>query len=208
MAISNAEMVEIYQDIGFKSPITGGPAGSLKSPIAQTLPFEMCSGATGNSSALLLLNALYITQGQTITNINYVTATTAASGPTHLWFALYDDGRGSSTAGQLALLGQTADQGSAAINANTNIGLSLILPWTTQYSGIYYAALLQVATVTAATFAGNSKASTFSSMGIASGGTGQLFPWSAIGTGGLTNQAPALSGALALKSGSEFAYVS
>jgi hypothetical protein len=152
MSLSNAEIISIFAMTGVgRTPFTGGPAGSLKSTIAQTIPWEMCStgGPPALSSGTMLLSSIYIATGQIISNINFISSNTAESGGSHLWFALYDDGRGSSTAGQLALLGQTADQtGAAAFGANANLGLSLLTPYTTTYSGIYFIGAMCVATTT------------------------------------------------------------
>jgi hypothetical protein len=97
-------------------------------------------------SGTLYLFPIYIALGCTISNINFVSGSTAESGGSHLWFALYDDGRAAPT-GKLALLGQTADQtGAAAFAANTNLGLSLLTPYTTLYGGIYHVGFQCVAT--------------------------------------------------------------
>lgn len=142
MSISASELVGIYGLLGVgKIPVSGGPAGNLRPTIAQSIPLESIKGSSTLPSLSVFFCAIAITAGQTITNINVVTATTAESGGSHCWFALYDDGRGSPTAGQLALLGQTADQtGATFLTANTNVGLSLLTPYVTTYSGIYYVA--------------------------------------------------------------------
>ena len=139
MSISNAEVIRLYGLLGIgKIPSLGGPA-SLQTPsIAQTHPLETLTGTQTPLSTRMYLSSIYINTNQTIRNINYISSG-AESGGSHLWFALYDDGRGSSSAGQLALLGQTADQtGAVAFPSTTNLGLSLLTPYTTTYSGVYY----------------------------------------------------------------------
>jgi len=204
VAISNAEMVQLYQALGVgKLPMTGGPAGSLKSAIAMTMPLEVPTSSLGPSTGIMYLSAVYITQGQTISNINFIT-TGAANTPTHTWFALYDDGRGSSSANQLALLGQTADQGSGAVAANTNLGLALNTPWVAQYTGIYYLAFMQAATGTSGL------------MGLSGGGTAGLqvsgtttsATFSMTAGSGLTGLASNPSGTLSSTPFNLFAYAS
>jgi len=204
MAISNAELIQILSLTGTgKVPLTGGPAGTLKSTISETMPFEAAVTATQPTTGVMDLTAIYLTIGQTITNINYVSGSTAESGGSNLWYALYDDGRGSATAGQLALLGQTASQtGAAALAANTNLGLSLNTPYITTYTGIYYLAFMCVGTPP--TLAGVLRAST-AAITIASS-TGAFYS----GTAGsaLTGSAPNPSGAVTGTARTEYAYVS
>jgi hypothetical protein len=205
MAINSDELVQIFATLGVgKLPFTGGPATLLNSVIAQTMPFEKADGATAPATGVMDLTAIYLPVSKIITNINYISSTTAEATGTHLWFALYDDGRGSTTAGQLALLGQTTDQtGAAAFAANTNLGLSLLTPYTTTYTGIYYIGFLCVAT-TMPTLCGAIRASTASIQLAASAGA----LLSGTAGSGLTTAAPNPSGAVTISSRTQFAYVS
>jgi len=204
MALSGTEIATIIAMLGTgKLPYSGGPAASLSPSIAQTIPWEIASTAFAPSTGVMYLSAIYLNAGQTVKNINYVTVG-AATGPTHLLFALYDDGRSSTSANQLGLLAQTADQGSAAINANTNIGLSLILPYTTSYSGLYYTAFVCAVATTMPTLQ--------SSGGTSAIGT-QISPSAAnflsMSAGSsLTSSAPNPSGAITSLSTFVYAYVS
>lgn len=156
MSLSNIELATIFAMTGVgKMPYAGGPAASLSPTIAQTLPLETCNFATGPISGAMHCQPLWLNSGVTIKNINYITGSTPATGPTHLFYALYDDGRSSSSAGQLGWLAQTADQLSAAIAANTNIGLALTSPYTTTYTGIYYVAFLCTVSTTMPTLLGS-----------------------------------------------------
>lgn len=205
MSISSSELALIYQQMGCSIfPITGGSAGSLKSPIAQTMPTQLAPSSVGPATGVMGLSSIFIPAGQTISNINYIT-TTAATGPTHYWYALYDDGRGSTTAGQMALLGMTGDQLTAAVSANTMIGLSLVVPWVTQYTGIYYVAVMCSVSTTAPGFGGVSKTS--ASFALA-GGFSLSVLLSATAGSGLTYPPPNPSGALSNRAGMEWAYVS
>jgi hypothetical protein len=205
MSLSSAELGQVLSVSGVgKLPITGGPSSLLKAPIAQTMPFEAAVSAVTLTTAVCSACPIYLPQGVTISNINFVSGSTAESGGSHLWYALYDDGRGSTTANQLALLGQTADQtGAAAFGANTNLGLSLITPYATTYTGYYYVAICCVGTTP--TLAGVIRAST-AAIQVSAQATGAVYG----GTfgSGLTNQAPSPSGAVTATGFTAYAYVS
>ena len=205
MSLSNAEFGQIYEAGLGILPLVGGPAATLKSTIANTIPYRIATSSLSPSTGVMDLTAIFLPAGQTITNINYVTGTTAANGPTHWWFALYDDGRGSSSSGQLALLGQTADQTSTAMAASTNFGLALITPWVTQYAGIYYLGYLQTVSTTMASLVGVGRGSTAGII-LSSNCTSSFYSGTA--GSGLTNQAPNPSGAITVSTRTEFAYIS
>jgi len=205
MSINDIELTQILSMTGLgKMPVTGGPAGLLLSPISQTIPIERASSGNSTSSGVMSLSPIHIAIGQKITNINFMNLNQAEATGTHLWFALYDDGRGSTTAGQLALLGQTADQtGSAAFGLNVNLGLSLIMPYTTTYSGIYYVAYMCAAStvpfVRGSALPGSVSISLGSSAGCLLGGTAGS---------GLLNLAPNPSGTVSAAATVFYAYVS
>ena len=83
---------------------------------------------------------LALMQGDIVTNLTFLSGTTAAGTPTNWWFALYD------TSATPALVGQTADQTSTAWAANTAKTLALATPYVVPASGIYYAAIMVKAT--------------------------------------------------------------
>lgn len=205
MSISDNEIAQILSTFGTgRLPVTGGPAGTLKSAIAQTMPYEATTGTAIASTGVMDLSAIYLPIGATITNINYINNNIAEATGTHLWFALYDDGRGSSVAGQLACLGQTPDQtGAAAFGASVNLGLSLIFPVTTTYSGIYYVAFM-CAAGTLPNLAGIVRASTASIQLAASAGA----LLSGTAGSGLTTTAPNPSGTVTISNRTQYAYVS
>jgi hypothetical protein len=92
-------------------------------------------GATG----VMTSAAVYLPAGITITNLTFMSATTALGTGTHWWFALY------STAATPALLAQTADQTSTAWAANTAVTLPLASPYVTTTAGVYYASVMVAA---------------------------------------------------------------
>jgi hypothetical protein len=78
--------------------------------------------------------------GDVITNISLRSGATAAGTPTNYWFALY------SNAGTPALLAQTADQTSAAWNANATKTLPLSAAQTIGTTGFYWVTINVTAT--------------------------------------------------------------
>lgn len=83
---------------------------------------------------------IYLYEGDLVTSITFVSGVTAAGTPTNWWFALY------SNAGVPALLGQTADQLTAAWAADTAKTLPLATAYRVTKSGVYWAAVMVKAT--------------------------------------------------------------
>jgi hypothetical protein len=90
------------------------------------------------TTGVLALTAIHLPAGTTVTNLSYLSGTTAANTPTSWWFALYTANR--------ALLAQTADQTTTAWAANTVKTLALSAPVTTTYTGLYYMGVSVTAT--------------------------------------------------------------
>lgn len=84
--------------------------------------------------------AIFLEAGDRVTNLSFLSGATAAGTPTNWWFALYD------TQATPALIGQTADQLTAAWAADTLKTLPLGLPFQVLVPGIYYAACMVKAT--------------------------------------------------------------
>src|SRR5260370_31260814 len=113
---------------------------------------ETCARLSAGAAAAMTSGPLYLTAipllaGTVVTNITYITGLTAASGPTHWWYGLYD-----SSLNQLAV---TADQTTAAMAASTAYTLPVatgaggsITSYTIGTSGLYYLGFVMVATVT------------------------------------------------------------
>ncbi|MEU0671359.1 hypothetical protein ABZ330_00405 [Streptomyces sp. NPDC006172] len=85
------------------------------------------------ASGVMCSVALYLQDGDTVTNLTFISAGTAAGTPTNYFFALYS--------GAGALLAQSADQLTAAWAADTAKTLALSAPVKISKSGIYYAAI-------------------------------------------------------------------
>ena len=152
MSLTNVERDQLIAIVGAGlfpvSGLTGGPTGG---PIAQTAPYWAATATVTPTTQIMNLTAIYLPAGVTVRQIT-AASIGAAGTPTNFWFALYDDGRGSSSANQLALLGQTIDN-TGARGANALITSTMITPFTTRYAGIYYIAIMDKAT-TVSTYAG------------------------------------------------------
>lgn len=90
------------------------------------------------TSGVMTSVPIYLLDGDTITNLTFISAGTAAGTPANWWFALYS--------GAGALLAQTADQTSTAWAADTAKTLALATAQKITKSGIYYAAIGVAAT--------------------------------------------------------------
>lgn len=96
---------------------------------------EATANQTAFTSATMKSTPLYLREGDVVTNLTFVSATTAGATLTNWWFALY------SPATTPALLGQTADQEDAAWAAYTAKTLALTSPVTIAETGWHWAAI-------------------------------------------------------------------
>lgn len=115
--------------------------GSASGLFRENVPRFQCNG---NLSALttevMLATAIHLDAGEIVTNLTFMSATTAANTPVNWWFALY------SNASTPALMAQTADQTTTAWAANTAKTVALATAQRISESGIYYAAIMVKAT--------------------------------------------------------------
>lgn len=138
---------------GWKAASTFGTSGAAVDSSGLTMyRANMARIATVTNVAALttqvmLSTAIYLHAGDVVTNLTFMSATTAAGTPTNWWFALY------SNASTPALLSQTADQTSTAWAANTAKTVALGAAQTITTSGVYYASVM-VKAATPPTLAG------------------------------------------------------
>lgn len=113
-----------------------GPTGVL----AETMDRNYCPevNTTWGTTGQVFCQAIYLQAGQTVTNILFHSATTAASVPTHYVFALYNSA--------LSLLASTPDQTSTAWAANTLKTIAVGTPYLVPTTGLYYLMISVVAT--------------------------------------------------------------
>jgi hypothetical protein len=124
--------------------LAGTPSGLHRANIDR---LAAAADLTALTTQVMTSVALPLQAGDVVTSLTFLSGGTAAGTPTNWWFALYDD---SATP---VLLGQSADQLTAAWAANTAKTLALATPQTIARAGVYYAAVMVKAT-TAPTLAG------------------------------------------------------
>jgi hypothetical protein len=117
--------------------LEGSPTGFYRVNFSR---FAGASDSAALTTQVMTTVAVYLTSGETVTNITFKSGATAAGTPTNWWFALYD------TAATSALIAQSADQTTAAWAADTSKTLALSTPYRVTTSGIHYAAVMVKAT--------------------------------------------------------------
>ncbi|HEV2778689.1 MAG TPA: hypothetical protein VGX25_04740 [Actinophytocola sp.] len=118
--------------------LNGKPTGLFREGPLRRI--DCASNLAALTTQVMLSVPIHLEAGDVVTNLTFMSATTAAGTPTNWWFALYDD------AATPALLAQTADQTSTAWAANTAKTLALATAQLIPRSGIYYAAIMVKAT--------------------------------------------------------------
>lgn len=119
---------------------------------AETMPRETCpevNTVAPTASGTLFLQAIYLTAGQTVSNIILSSATTAAVTPTGGRAGLYDINRN--------LKATSADQTTTAWAANTVKTLAMVTPYKVPTSGLYYICFYMAATTIITTKGGTTK---------------------------------------------------
>lgn len=183
MSLSAAEEAKINSAAG-----TGIlPIGSAGAPFAQTFDRRMAiSTVFAITSGTMTMTGIILAQGQVVNGITFVSGSTAESGGSHLWYALYD--------ANLVLLGQATDNtGAAAFGANTAFRMAMTTAIRVPASGLYYIGICVVGTpmtlinVTAATANGNGSIAGMTPIVAATSSAG-------LNTGTAPNPAGALTG--------------
>ena len=172
---------------------TGITTGLLISgAIAETFPrFAICTNSSNLTSGRLALAAIALRRGMTVTNISFMSATTALSGGENQWFALYNSSG--------TLLGQCADVTTEAWAANEIKTLALASPVVTAYSGLYYLGIMVKA---------SSAVPTLAAIAVSALTTGRTPKLCALADSSLTATAPATLGTLSNSVAYPYAYVS
>lgn len=104
--------------------------------LAETAPRNQTVLATGSVvvSGRQTLAAIWLPQGITVTNISFMSGTTAATTPTNQWFSLYS--------AAFAKLAVTVDDTTAAWGAETRKTLALSTPYVVSTGGLYYVGIM------------------------------------------------------------------
>lgn len=119
-----------YDALGYQTALDPASAQTFHRRNMPRTEIVSSAGAATPTTGKLLVSAMALEGGDTVTGVGFVTGTTAAGTPTSGFVALYDpDGK---------LLGQSADFGSTAMAASTVFTKNLASPITAGKSGIYY----------------------------------------------------------------------
>ncbi len=140
---------EEAQILGNAGILPVGSTTPATHPFAQTFDRRMCTGTvSAPATGVLNLTAIWLPGGSLVSGITFVSGSTAESGGSHLWFALYKPGSVSTFNGTvLSLMGQSADStGAADFAANTALRLALTTAQRIPSSGLYYLGVCVVGT--------------------------------------------------------------
>lgn len=118
-----------------------GTASLVTQPFAQTFDRRLATGTVfAPTSATLTMTGIWLPAGKVVTGITFVSGSTAESGGSHLWYALYQR--------DLTFMAQATDNtGATAFAANTAFRMALTAPQTLLYSGLYYLGFCCVGTI-------------------------------------------------------------
>lgn len=110
-----------------------GPA-AITGVTSQNFPDELATGTLQPGSGAVALSLVQLRAGQVINNINLLTASVAASAPTHQWAGISSYVAGSNG----VCLAISADATSAAHTADSVVTFALAPAYTVPTSGLYY----------------------------------------------------------------------
>lgn len=136
MSTTPAEEASLTQ--GTIMPLPVGASGTM--PRFQTFDRRLATGTVfAPTSATMYMTGIMLPAGQVVNGITFVSGSTAESGGSHLWYALYK--------ADLTFMAQATDNtGAAAFAANTAFRMALTAPQTCPYGGLYYLAFCCVGT--------------------------------------------------------------
>lgn len=187
MSMTPAEEAQIAM---YGSPLlpVGGALGTA--PFAQTFDRRLAvSTVFAPTSATLTLTAIWLPAGRVVTGITFVSGSTAESGGSHLWYALYKGNQPLGASAYTLMAQATDNTGAAAFGANTAFRMALTAAQTCPYTGLYLLGFCCVGTVPTLL---NITAATVNATGNITGMTPIL---ACTADAALTNAAPATLGA-------------
>ncbi len=138
MALTPTEEAQVASAGGGLLPV-GTATGTA--PWAQTFDRRLAVSAVfAPTSGTMTMTGIWLPAGKIVSGISFCSGSTAESGGSHLWYALYKS--------DLTFMAQSADAvGAAAFAANTLLREPLTAPVTLPYSGLYYLAFCCVGTI-------------------------------------------------------------
>lgn len=119
------------------SEFSASPTGCLGETIPR-IAVNSAAQAIGANTGTVYMASIWMPAGIKITNLSWVTGTTAAGTPTHWWLGIANSSG--------LQLGHVVDQATAAIAASSLITKALSTTYTTTYTGTYYMLLSVTAT--------------------------------------------------------------
>jgi hypothetical protein len=119
-------------------PYHSAPPGGALAETVPRLAMNSAAVAIGSTAGTVYMAAVWLPIGTVITNVTFITGTTAANTPTH-WWAGVSTFDGTQRA-------HSADQLTAAIGANSKITVAMAAPYTAPATGTYYFLLSVTAT--------------------------------------------------------------
>lgn len=122
---------------------------ALPNFLAENVPAASASTTFTPATGTLYLWAVHLGAGTLVSDVGFVTATTAAVTPAHWWTCLVDQ--------KYKLLAASADQATGAIAASTWFSPALAAAYTTTYSGLHYLGVM-IAAATMPTLCSNPSA--------------------------------------------------
>jgi hypothetical protein len=125
-----------------------GATGLGTAPFAQTFDRRFATSTVfAPTSGTITMTGIWLPAQQVVTGITFVSGSTAESGGSHLWYALYK-GNAPIGATTYTLLAQATDNtGAAAFGANTAFRMALTAAQTCPYTGLYLIGFCCVGTI-------------------------------------------------------------
>lgn len=154
-SMGKGELLTLLANAGSGLSQLGGTEFGPANCLAQTFPRNQINSNTiaAPATGVLQMQAVYLMQGMVVSNISFVTGTTAGATLTHQWAGLYDSSRN--------LLAISADGTSTALGASTaftyaiaNTAAGAATSFTCTYTGLYYIGIVVTNSATQPTFTG------------------------------------------------------
>lgn len=132
LATHEADTTSVHgiSDTALLAPARNGlaPTAAAQETFPRSNITNQCN--TDTLQGYLLMSAIYLPAGQTVSNITLVNGTAGLTSPTHQLFGLYSDAR--------ALLATSADDTTTAWAAYAAKTLAMTVPYVVPTSGLYY----------------------------------------------------------------------
>lgn len=120
------------------SPVVNYPY-AISGHKAESIPRNLAGiNIAAVTSGTMVMQAIWLPAGLVVNNLHCMSGTTASATQTNRWMALYDQNRN--------LIGQTTNQLTTVLAANTLYTAAMPSAYTTTYAGIFYIGIMTAAT--------------------------------------------------------------